>query len=251
MSETFNQPTLHLDDFDGPLDLLLHLIKASEMDVYDIQISTITEQYVGYLNSMQDHQLDVAGEYFVMAATLMAIKAKMLLPKTPVLADQEDEYEGDPREELVTQLLEYKRFQEAAHTLQERERDRQQQFTRPEMAVPKGLNLHSVRPGLTLARLQTAFLDMATRVKAEQPMTRTINGEQFTVAGQMTTILTRLKERPQTPVAFKHLFSNHPQMEEVVTTFIALLELTRQHQLMLQQKTDGAPLELMYVESET
>ena len=119
------QPNIKLADFEGPLDLLLHLIRQSEMDIYDIPIAEITGQYMQYLRQMQRHQLEVAGEYFVMAATLMAIKSQMLLPKPPVSEDEEP-IEEDPREELVEQLQKLEDQEEesrnAAQTIKDNER---------------------------------------------------------------------------------------------------------------------------------
>ena len=116
-----------LERFEGPLDLLLHLIKRDEIDIYDIPIARITQQYLAYLELMRALDLDVAGEFLVMAATLMRIKAKMLLP-APQAAEEEDE--GDPREELVQRLIEYRQFKEAASTLRTREEERRQLFER-------------------------------------------------------------------------------------------------------------------------
>ena len=128
------QPLIQVSDFEGPLDLLLHLIKTNEMDIYDIRISTITSQYLTYLHQMQLVRLDVAGEYFVMAANLMAIKAKLLLPKPQSVVPVDEDEPADPREELVNQLLEYQRYKQAAQALKQRALERQQHFTRPAMA---------------------------------------------------------------------------------------------------------------------
>ena len=120
--------TVRLARFEGPLDLLLHLIKRDEIDIYDIPISHITQQYLAYLELMRSLDLELAGEFLVMAATLMRIKAKMLLPLPAVGSEEEDE--GDPREELVQRLVEYRQFKEAAGTLGERERERRLLFER-------------------------------------------------------------------------------------------------------------------------
>src|SRR5438552_17443681 len=119
--------TVKLARFEGPLDLLLHLIKRDEIDIYDIPIAHITQQYLAYLELMRALDLEVAGEFLVMAATLMRIKAKMLLP---LPQPGEDEDEGDPREELVQRLIEYRQFKEAAGTLKEREAERRMLFER-------------------------------------------------------------------------------------------------------------------------
>ncbi|WP_054700984.1 segregation and condensation protein A [Secundilactobacillus odoratitofui] len=110
-----DQPVIHIQNFEGPLDLLLHLIKSSSIDIYDIPIVAITDQYMTALRSMQDHQLDVAGEYFVMAATLMKMKAKLLLPVTdePVEDDEEPTLE-EMQDQLVNQLIQYQRYKQVA-----------------------------------------------------------------------------------------------------------------------------------------
>ncbi len=111
---------IKLDVFEGPLDLLLHLIQKLEIDVYDIPIAAITEQYMQYIHAMKSLELEVAGEYLVMAATLMAIKSQMLLPKQEILIEENDPYEEDPRDMLVAQLLEYRKYKYAAEQLSEK-----------------------------------------------------------------------------------------------------------------------------------
>src|SRR5690625_6108460 len=118
-----------LETFEGPLDLLLHLIHELEIDIYDIPVAEITDQYMAYVTQMQEIELDIASEYLVMAATLLQMKSAMLLPKQEV--DYEDEYEEDPREQLVQRLIEYQRFKEAAEKLKEKELDENQLYTRP------------------------------------------------------------------------------------------------------------------------
>ncbi|GEO73633.1 segregation and condensation protein A [Levilactobacillus namurensis] len=235
------QPLIQVSDFEGPLDLLLHLIKTNEMDIYDIRIATITTQYLDYLHQMQTLRLDVAGEYFVMAANLMAIKAKLLLPKpqTVVPAADEEAY-SDPREELVNQLLEYQRYQQAAQDLKRRAQERQQHFTRSAMAVPSDTPL-TVAPGTTVADLQAALLKLVHRVSVARPVTQRVASERFTVKDQMRTVLHRLNRQP---VTFDHLFGPTPVLEEVVTTFLAVLELAKRHQIALHQASRLVPLQL-------
>ena len=118
---------VRLSQFEGPLDLLLHLIRRDKIDIYDIPISHITHEYLSYIEIMQELELELAGEFFVMAATLMRIKAQMLLPRRSDADDEED----DPRDELVLNLLEYKKYKEAAQHMAEMENDRRRVFTRP------------------------------------------------------------------------------------------------------------------------
>ena len=168
--------TVKLARFEGPLDLLLHLIKRDEIDIYDIPIAHITQQYLAYLELMRALDLDVAGEFLVMAATLMRIKAKMLLP-LPQLGEEEDE--GDPREELVQRLIEYRQFKEVAGTLKSKESERRMLYERgmvpgedelgPVLLAPASLfdlldSLHRV-----LARLPEATVyDVQAEARSEE-----------------------------------------------------------------------------------
>jgi len=124
---------IKLDVFEGPLDLLLHLIRSLEIDIYDIPIADVTEQYMNYIHAMKTLELEVAGEYLVMAATLMAIKSQMLLPKQELEEDYDDEYEEDPRDALVAQLLEYRKYKYAADRLSEKAEERSQYYTKDPM----------------------------------------------------------------------------------------------------------------------
>lgn len=236
-----DQPLIQVSDFEGPLDLLLHLIKTNEMDIYDIRITTITSQYLAYLHQLQTLRLDVAGEYFVMAANLMAIKAKMLLPKpqTVIPADDDDEPD-DPREDLVNRLLEYQRYQQAAAELKQRAAKRQQHYTRVAMAVPATVKL-TVAPGIAVSDLQAALAHLAQRAAVARPVVQHVATEQFTIKDQMVTVLRRLGPRPTT---FTQLLGTTPALEEVVTTFLAVLELARQSQVQLFQPSRLVPLQI-------
>lgn len=233
-----NQPTIKIADFEGPLDLLLHLIRSSEMDIYDIQISAITGQYLGFLHDMQTMKLDVAGEYLVMASTLMTIKSRMLLPRPEPVTDEEDDA-GDPREELVAQLLEYRRYQQAAGELRDKEQDRKQQFTRAAMTVPADVQLATLAPGLTTDDLQSALANMLKHRLASVPVSRTVNAENFSIRGQMHIVMRQLS---QTPCTFDSLFSQVPSTDEVVTTFLALLELAKLNAIVFNQAGVDAPI---------
>ncbi|GMA68070.1 hypothetical protein GCM10025884_16970 [Leuconostoc gelidum subsp. gelidum] len=150
--------TIKLSDFEGPLDLLLHLIKKSEMDIFDLQIAKITEQYLVFIHEQKKMQLDVASEYLVMAATLVQIKSADLLPQETFEENFVEESYFDPREELMAQLLTYKQFQVASDQLREREKQHQQSFARLPLLPPNDIKLETkLAPGLGLIDLQTAF----------------------------------------------------------------------------------------------
>lgn len=227
------QPTLKLGDFEGPLDLLLHLIRVNEMDIYDIPISEITDQYMGYLHQMQQHQLEVAGDYFVMAATLMSIKSRMLLPD-PVDEDESEEPadEEDPRQQLVEQLLEYQRYQKAAANLKDKEELRSQEFTRAAMTPDTSQIAVKVKPGVTISQLQHAFMKVLKRHELAQPVEQTVRGETISVADKIQSVIKTVKQQPTT---FEQLFAQDLTRDNLVTTFMAILELAKHQAVKLAQ----------------
>ncbi|WP_341778335.1 segregation and condensation protein A [Levilactobacillus sp. HBUAS70063] len=242
---TSGQPLIQVSDFEGPLDLLLHLIKTNEMDIYDIRIATITSQYLDYLHQMQTLRLDIAGEYFVMAANLMAIKAKLLLPKPQTLEPSDEDDLGDPREDLVNQLLEYQRYKQAAQVLKARAQERQQHFTRPAMAVPDSVAL-TVAPGIETADLQAALAKLVHRAMVAKPVTQSIQQAHYTIKDQMKTVLHRL-EHSHGALSFEQLIGETPVLPEIVTTFLAVLELARQRQVALKQVSRLVPLQVNFL----
>ncbi|CAH0416081.1 segregation/condensation protein A [Periweissella fabaria] len=229
-----NELQIKLTDFEGPLDLLLHLIKSSEMDIYDIPIVTITEQYMDFLH--QDKlALDIAGEYLVMAASLMKIKSRYLLPSRPTIdLETGDEIYEDPRQGLVDQLIEYRRYQEAAQTLRVREEARQQQFTRAPALMPTNLDVNIVAPGVDLDALQAAFNHMIKRQQIAKPVITTIHKEIYTIAEKRQSIKQRLKVS-SAGIPFMELFTADSNMDEYVTTFLAILEMAKYHELLIHQ----------------
>lgn len=233
------QPTIRLKDFEGPLDLLLHLIKEAKMDIYDIPIAEITQQYMGILSANQANQLSIAGEYFVMAATLMSIKSSMLLPKPVPVDDEEDEVEADdPRQELVDQLLEYQRYKQAAADLQDKAVERAQEYTREAMRPPTGLIHEQTSPGVSLDQLQAAFEHVLVRHQRQQPVVETVSAEKITVASRIDQIKANLKS----PMRFEDLFADDVTRENLVTTFMAVLELCRHQYVELSQAEMFGPL---------
>ena len=214
-----NAVTVKLERFEGPLDLLLHLIKRDEIDIYDIPIAHITQQYLAYLDLMRSYDLEVAGEFLVMAATLMRIKAKMLLP-LPGPGEPEDE--GDPREELVQRLVEYRQFKEAAGTLKLREEERRQLYERgmlpgEEEAGPLPL------AAATLFDLLDALNRVMLRVPAQTVYE--VQGEIFGVEDKIAMIAQSVAE--EGTVSFNALMLKCRARAEVIVTFIALLELVK------------------------
>ena len=210
--------SIRLDQYEGPLDLLLHLIKKNEINIYDIPIALITKQYLDHITAMKMLNLDVAGEFLVMAATLIYIKSRMLLPAEP----SEDEEEGeDPRADLVRRLLEYKQFKEAAHALEGRGRQWREAFGR--MPLSANTKEEDGPLDLTLLDLMDALQDVIQRTPAKALME--LSADHFTVKDRMNYILERLEEEEAIP--FEMLFRPEEGRLVLIVTFLGLLELIR------------------------
>ncbi|HWO42111.1 MAG TPA: segregation/condensation protein A [Candidatus Eisenbacteria bacterium] len=227
---------VQLEIFEGPLDLLLHLIKKNEVSVTDIPIATITEQYLATLELMQSLNLDVAGEFLVMAATLIHIKSRMLLPVAGADDEEEEEAGADPRAELVRRLLEYQRFKEAAEQLEQREVLERDVFVRcaasTERPEPAGFREVSVFELLTALR----------RVLERLPKNAVheVTLERITVREKMTLLLDMLRSTPQ--VIFDALFAKLKTRMEVVVTFLAMLELVKMRAIRIFQDRPGGSI---------
>lgn len=218
--------------FEGPLDLLLFLIRKNELDIYDIPIESVTRQYIDALHAMQQLDLDVAGEFFVMAATLMEIKSRMLLPKGMEAVDPNaEEEEIDPRWELVHQLLQYKKFKEAAAKLGEMAKLRQDLMER-QVSSLAGDPLDRPLRSVDRIELWNAF-NIVLRRLAEKLVVGTIHDEHVTVADQMEYVLGRM--RTEKSFVFTTLLPEKFSLRVLVSTFLAVLELTRLKKLRLQQ----------------
>ena len=222
---------IKLPVFEGPLDLLLFLLRKNELDIYDIPIATVTRQYLEVLYAMKDLQLEVAGEFFVMAATLMEIKSRMLLPKHQQAIDlNAEEDDLDPRWELVHQLIQYKKFKEASGRLGELAFDAQNMLARPASAFAPA----SERPLQHVDRIGLwNNFNLVLRRLAEKLVVGQIHAEQVTVADQMEYILEHLKT--QKVFTFSSLFPTKITLRRLVASFLAMLELTRLAKLTLQQ----------------
>jgi segregation and condensation protein A len=220
-----------LEIFEGPLDLLLYLIKRDELDIYDISLERITRQYLEYLQAFKELNIDVAGEFVVMAANLIYLKSRSLLPvdQQPPEEDAEDD---DPRWDLIRQLIEYKKFKEAAAQLHARALEQEQIFSRigdGSPAVPAApLRLGEVG----IFQLINAFQTVLKRVAARENL-QDIFGEHFTVSDKIEWILQRVSEG--VALRFSELFETVASRVEIVVTFLALLELIRLKQVRATQ----------------
>jgi segregation and condensation protein A len=223
---------IKLPVFEGPLDLLLFLIRKNELDIYDIPIESVTRQYIAALRAMQELDLDLAGEFFVMAATLMEIKSRMLLPKGQHAIDPNAEDDDlDPRWELVYQLLQYKKFKEAAAKLAEMTAVRQNLMDR---YVSSRAADSLERPLLAVGRIELwNTFNIILRRLAEKLVVGEIHDEVVTVADQMEWLLAKIQT--ERSFVLSRVFSEGVSLRRLVATFLAVLELTRLNKLRLRQ----------------
>ncbi len=235
------QYSVKLDAFEGPLDLLLHLIKRMEIDIYDIPVSKITDQYLLYIQTMNELELDVASEYLVMAATLIAIKSKMLLPNPVIEDENEENYEPeiDPLEELVQQLIEYKRYKEVAQDLQGLESERMllftkapddlSEFTKDTPAVPEN-------DGLSIYDMLAAFQKLMRRQKLQKPLQTRIARQEISVDKRMDEVVDFLRGK-RGRVLFTSLFGADNK-DHLIVTFLAILELMKMNKIFVEQENN-------------
>jgi segregation and condensation protein A len=233
---------VELPTFEGPLDLLLHLIQKHELDILDIPIGFVTEKYLEYLAVMQLMQLDVAAEYLVMAATLAHIKSKMLLPAPPPgQEDEQFELEEDPREALIRRLLEYQKYKEAAAALAARDVTGRDAFLR---GAPIEESVHTGLPPLapvSLFSLVEAFQRVLDRAKVK--ISHEVVAEHLSITDRIQQLATILQERRRLP--FDALFEGSVTRFDLVITFLALLEMTR---LKMTRLTQPEPRGSIWVE---
>ena len=229
---------VQLPVFEGPLDLLLHLIKKDEINIYDIPIAKITDQYLEHLEVMKLLDLDIAGEFVLMAATLIHIKSKTLLPLEG--KDEEAMDEQDPREELVKRLLEYKKFKEAAFELKEMQLKQKDAFTRKPGDVTANVQEDDTYFEASLFDLITAF----SKVLKEIPKNvfHEVIKDEFAVSDKIHDILHIFVEKPM--VYFKELFESARSKDEVVSIFLALLELVKLREIIIRQKEPFGEMEI-------
>ena len=248
-----------LETFEGPLDLLLHLIDKAEIDIYDIPISEITDQYMAYLETMQELELEVTSEFLVMAATLLAIKSQMLLPKPPP-AETDIEYaneaaDEDPRAELVQKLIEYRKYKMIAEELRDKELARSLIYTREPADLSPYIPDVDANPvlGLHVSDLAVAFLRALRKAERRNAVAK-IRRDEISVRDRMIDVLERL-ERRGGKLMFSQLIGDDDTRQEIVATFLALLELMKvqkivcfQHRLfgdiVIEAREDGKSFEL-------
>lgn len=228
------QYSVHLDKFDGPMDLLLHLVKKNEMDICDISIAVITRQYLEYIRLMKDLNLEVAGDFLVMAATLLQIKSRQLLPVDE--QEEQEAEEADPRSELVRRLLEYQQYKEAGMVIGARALLGREVFVRgalePELVVA---NNAEGPLEVSLFELVDAFRVLLQRIPAES-FHDVAPGDSLSIADSINEILSLLQERDT--IRFEELLQDELTRERVIVTFLALLELCRLKLIRIFQGED-------------
>lgn len=240
---------IKINEFEGPLDLLLHLIKQSEIEIYDIKIEEITNQYLNYIKAMEELNLDIASEYLVMAAELIEMKSRMLLPKQEV--SDEDEYEDDPKEVLINKLLEYQRYKDASEKLKELEEERKQVFTK----LPSDLKEYideDIKPKLdeniNIDNLLEAFKAFLERQKQKEPLNVRITNKELTINERRNDIKRILKDKKK--VRFEELFEYFDK-SYVITTFLTILEMSKNNEILIIQDNNFDPIYVSEKDGET
>ena len=231
---------VRLEIFEGPLDLLLYLIKRDEIDIYQISLERLTRQYLEYLQAFKELNIDIAGEFIVMAANLIYMKSRSLLPVDQQAPD-EDAAEDDPRWDLIRQLIEYKKFKEAAAELQVRALEQEQIFARSGASSGAALLAPLPLGEVGIFQLINALRTVIKRVEAREEL-REIFGEHFTVSDKIDSILRRVAGG--VVLKFSELFAEMASRVEVVVTFLALLELIRLKQVRAIQNDPLGEIEI-------
>ncbi len=220
--------SITIDNFNGPLDLLLHLIKQSEIEIYDIKVEEITKQYLSYINKMEELNLNIASEYLSMAAELIEIKSSMLLPKPEI---EEDDYEEDPREKLIKKLIDYQNYKELTSDFKELEKERLQYYTKkPE--IPDNVVSNEISKDIDLTNLMEAFEKFLKRSQLHEPLHTKITNKEYSITERSTQIRNLLKEKKE--INFEDLFEkfNKPY---VIVTFLSILSLAKNNELIIKQ----------------
>ena len=231
---------LHLENFDGPLDLLLHLVKETKVDIYEINMSEIIETYLNYIESLQELNIDIGSEFLVMAASLIHLKSKMLIGKTEEEQESDEEYSITSEEDLKNKLIEYEKYKNITKELQELEAKRKEIFTK----IPENLREYKekkelINEGLTIDDLLEALLKIEERLRYKEPLETRITKKEISVKEQIISIRNILKERKK--CCFEDLFSKVTK-DYIIATFLAILEMTKQKEIILEQKHSFEPI---------
>lgn len=231
--------TIMIDNFEGPLDLLLHLIKQSDIDICDVSILDITKQYMDYIDKMEELNLNIASEYLIMAAELLEMKSNMLLPKPKI---EEGEYEEDPREKLIARLLEYQRYKEITEEFRELELSRKDFYTKE----PSNLSEYKVETETSeegsIDDLLLAFQRFLERKELEKPLNTKIATKEYSVSVRSNEIRVILKNKKK--LYFEELFEDFSK-NYIVVTFLSILDLARKQELTIKQENNFEKIYLL------
>ena len=224
--------SVKIDEFEGPLDLLLHLIKQSNINIQDIDISVITAQYLDYINKMDELNINVAASYLVMAAELMEIKSKSLLPRTEEESTEEDDEEVS-KERLINKLIEYQKYKDMTSTFKDLELERQKIYIKSPEKISNYIDNTITNDGDTsIDDLVNAFKGFLERLDRENPITTKITNKEYSVKSRKQGLRKLLKEHPR--VKFTELFEEN-NTPYIVVTFLSILEMTKEKEIVLRQ----------------
>jgi len=228
--------------FEGPLDLLLYLIKKEEVDIYEVNLTALATQFIEYIETMRMLDLEIAGEFLVMAATLMYIKSRELLPVDQQVEAEGEEDEEDPRWELIRQLVEYKKFKDAAAQLQSLEARQENVFPRVPGKIEFETTDAPAKPDVSIFDLLNAVNTVLQRIQKKEASSREIFEDKWSVSEKIEYVMKQITSRPR--LKFSELFAETMSRTEVVVTFLALLELIRLKQLVCVQPENFGEIEI-------
>ena len=222
---------IEINNFEGPMDLLLHLIKKSEVDICDVSILEITKQYMEYINLMEQLNLNIASEYLVMAAELIEIKSSILLPKRQI--ESEDDYEEDPRENLINRLIEYEKYKKITEILKEYEQERKEiHIKSPSDLMKYKQEDDSVKETFDISDLVNAFNKVLDRKEFEKPLNTKITNKEYSISERSKQIKTLLKIKKR--LDFTELFEINSK-DYIIITFLSILNMARHQELLITQ----------------
>lgn len=234
-----------INDFEGPMDLLLHLVKENNIDIIELNVEEITEQYLKYIEEAEELNLDIASEYLTLAAELIEIKSMSLLPKKVVV---EDDYEEDPRENLIARLIEYQKYKEATKDLKELEEQRKHFYSKSPSNLKEFKENEEMNYGdLTMDLLMNAFQKFLDRKEEEKPLNTKITKKEYSVSARSREIKDVLKKRKK--VEFEELFEIVTK-DYVVVTFLSILSMAKKGELIITQNDNFSKIVLSLKEGE-
>ena len=222
---------IKIDQFEGPLDLLLHLIKQANIDIYDIKLEEITKQYLDYIKAMEELNLSIASDYLVMAAELIELKSRSLLPRT--YNEETDEYEEDPREILIKKLIDYKQYKEITSKFKELEETRQYIFTKLPSSLSEYNENRTIKNNdVSISDLLKVLQDIFERNVYRQPLKTKVTSREISMTERINHIRDILKEKKK--VIFEDLINIFTR-EYIIITFLSILEMAKRNEIMIKQ----------------